>query len=245
MLPIWDSPLNTHTSTIQWVYWSNGQDCQADHEQSRAVKGRHTSSIIILQSHIKRSREAQPRLMQWPNINSEHCYPSNSICLPSLTLAERSCPNQKQQQTEYYNQTVQKVQELQQYWPVWVQIDPGQPVWQKLIVTGTPSKKSPRTYQVQARSGARYTKNRSFIWPAVEPTNLEPSPPIPPVASATIATISHFRCSTSTTSVHSCTTNSTIRNMAADPCTSKTYRGNTVSTKGKYYELWELLKTMY
>ena len=62
--------------------------------------------------------------------------------------------------------------ELQQ-----VQLDPGQPAWQRAIVTRTPTGRILKDYQVQTSSGAQYTRNRRSIHPAAELNSLEPTTP--------------------------------------------------------------------
>ena len=50
---------------------------------------------------------------------------------------------QKQRQVEYYD----CIAELQQNQSVHVQLDPGQPTWQRAVVTGTSTGRNSRAYQ--------------------------------------------------------------------------------------------------
>ena len=96
--------------------------------------------------------------------------------------------NSKLRQQQYYDQHARENAELQQFQPVYVQLDPNKRSWQHATVIKTPSDKAPRTYLVQTSQGAQYERNRRFLRPAVQPQpvpatlarNKQPSS-VPPV----------------------------------------------------------------
>ena len=75
---------------------------------------------------------------------------------------------QKQTQVVYYNQNAKQLQGLKQYQNVPVQLDPNKPVWQKATVIQQPTDRSPRRYQVQTESGAKYYRNCRHLRPAIQ-----------------------------------------------------------------------------
>jgi len=44
-----------------------------------------------------------------------------------------------------------------------VQLDPNEPIWQKATEVQQPTDRSPRRYQVQTESGAKYFRNRRHL----------------------------------------------------------------------------------
>ena len=71
-------------------------------------------------------------------------------------------------QADYYNQKAKQLQDLQQYQNVRLQLDPNKPIWQKATVVQQPTDRSPRRYQVQTESGARYFRNSRHLRPAIQ-----------------------------------------------------------------------------
>ena len=49
-----------------------------------------------------------------------------------------------------------------------MQLDPNKPIWQNATVIQQPTNRSPRRYQVQTESGARYFRNRRHLRPAIQ-----------------------------------------------------------------------------
>ena len=98
----------------------------------------------------------------------------------------------KLRQQQYYDQHAREYAELQEFQPVYVQLDPSKKSWQQATVIKTPTDKAPRTYLIQTSQGARYERNRRFLRPAVQPQpvpatlarNEHPSS-VPPVPSPT------------------------------------------------------------
>ena len=93
------------------------------------------------------------------------------------------------------------------------------------------TEKVPIAYQIQIISGARCTRNRRLIQPAVKPTNPEPSLPIPQVAPSTSRPLPPPSNSATPNPQPVHTTNSTIMTTTTDPCTSETYRENAMKSK--------------
>ncbi|CAH3178308.1 unnamed protein product, partial [Porites lobata] len=76
--------------------------------------------------------------------------------------------SQKQAQRDDYDRTAKKLQDLQQFQSVLFQLDPKKPILQKAKVVQQPSESSPRRYEVQTESGARYFRNRRHIRSPIE-----------------------------------------------------------------------------
>ena len=87
---------------------------------------------------------------------------------PNLEKSREAQIAQKQTQADYYNQKAKQLQDLKQYQNVCVQLDPNKPVWQKATVIQQPTDRSPRRYQVQTKSGAKYFRNRRHLRPAIQ-----------------------------------------------------------------------------
>ena len=87
---------------------------------------------------------------------------------PNLEISREAQIAQKQAQRDDYDRTAKKLQDLQQFQSVRFQLDPKKPIWQKATVVQQPSGDSPRRYEVQTESGARYFRNRRHIRPAIE-----------------------------------------------------------------------------
>ena len=78
---------------------------------------------------------------------------------------------------EYCDHMAWQLPKLQQNQTVWIQLDPGQPAWQKATVTWKSTSKNPRAYHGQTSSVAHYTRKRKFIHQAAEPNSTEPAIP--------------------------------------------------------------------
>ena len=87
---------------------------------------------------------------------------------PNLEKSREAQIAQKQTQADYYNQKAKQLQDLKQYQNVRVQLDPNKPVSQKATVIQQPTDRSPRRYQVQTESGAKYFRNRQHLSPAIQ-----------------------------------------------------------------------------
>ena len=55
----------------------------------------------------------------------------------------------KHKLAENYDHTAKQLPELQQNQTVFIQLDPGQPTWQRVMVHRTPTNRNPRAHQVQ------------------------------------------------------------------------------------------------
>ena len=100
---------------------------------------------------------------------------------PNLEISREAQIAQKQDQRDDYDRTAKKLQDLQQFQSVRFQLDPKKPIWQKATVVQQPNESSPRRYEIQTESGARYFRNRRHIRPAIEiqPEELNQAPSIP------------------------------------------------------------------
>ena len=100
---------------------------------------------------------------------------------PNLEISREEQIAQKQAQRDDYDRTAKKLQDLQQFQSVLFQLDPKKPILQKAKVVQQPSESSPRRYEVQTESGARYFRNRRHIRSPIEiqPEELYQAPWIP------------------------------------------------------------------
>ena len=69
---------------------------------------------------------------------------------------------QKQKQAEYYYYTVQQLPELQQNQLVHTQLNPGQPTWQTVMITRTPTNRNSRAYPVKTSLSPVYQKQKVY-----------------------------------------------------------------------------------
>ena len=92
--------------------------------------------------------------------------PVKQQLLSNLSSAREKMIQHKQFQTELYNHTAKPLPDLAEQQPVRVQLDPKRSSWQPATIMSTPTDKSPRAYEIQTESGAKYTHNRRFIRPA-------------------------------------------------------------------------------
>ena len=117
-------------------------------------------------------------------LNQRKCralLPIHQYLHPNLENSREAQIAQKRTQADYYDQKAKQLQDLQQYQNVRVQLDPKKPAWQKATVIQQPTDKSPRNYQVQTESGARYFRNRRYIRPAVQSDTGQPVIPAEPI----------------------------------------------------------------
>ena len=104
-------------------------------------------------------------------LNQRKCrilLPIHQYLHPNLENSREAQIAQKQTHADYFDKKARQLQDLQQYQSVRAQLDPKKQRWQKATVIQIPTDKSPRNYQVQTESGARYFRNRSYIRPAVQ-----------------------------------------------------------------------------
>ena len=107
--------------------------------------------------------------------------PIHQYLHPNLEISGEAQIAQKQAKRDDYDRTAKKLQDLQQFQSVRFQLDPKKPIWQKATVVQQPNESSPRRYEVQTESGARYFRNRRHIRPAIgiQPGELNQAPSIP------------------------------------------------------------------
>ena len=94
--------------------------------------------------------------------------PIHQYLHPNLEISREAQIAPKQAQRDDYDRTAKKLQDLQQFQSVRFQLDPKKPIWQKATVVQQPNESSPRRYEAQTESGARYFRNRHHIRPAIE-----------------------------------------------------------------------------
>ncbi|PFX28561.1 Retrovirus-related Pol polyprotein [Stylophora pistillata] len=94
--------------------------------------------------------------------------PTHQWLHPNLETSREAQIAQKQAQRDDYDRTAKKLQDVQQFQSVRFQLDPKKPIWQKATVVQQPGGNSPRRYEVQTESGARYFRNRRHTRPAIE-----------------------------------------------------------------------------
>ena len=107
--------------------------------------------------------------------------PIHQYLHPNLEISREAQIAQKQAQRDDYDRTAKKLRDLQQFQSVRFQLDPKKPIWQKATVVQQPNESSPRRYEVQTESGARYFRNRRHIRPAfeIQPEELNQAPSTP------------------------------------------------------------------
>ena len=88
--------------------------------------------------------------------------------------------DEKDKRRRRFNKRAKEFRELHLHEPIYVQLDPEKPRWQKGHVVGTPTSDQPRRYQVQLPSGQRFLRNRRHIRP--DKATEAPDPPDVPAA---------------------------------------------------------------
>ena len=104
----------------------------------------------------------------FPSGNIEHSSAIHQYLHLNLEISREEQIAQKQAQRDDYDRTAKNLQDLQQFQSVLFQLDPKKPILQKAKVVQQPSESSPRRYEVQTESGARYFRNRRHIRSPIE-----------------------------------------------------------------------------
>ena len=141
--------------------------------------------------------------------------PIHQYLHPNLEKSREAQIAQKQTQADYYNQKAKQLQDLKQYQNVRVQLDPNKPVWQKATVIQQPTDRSPRRYQVQTESGAKYFRNRRHLRPAIQSDQSEELIGQPALPAESIAPASPPTKTVSQTLPTQCTQDHTHPSIAA------------------------------
>ena len=117
----------------------------------------------------------------FPSGNIEHSSAIHQYLHLNLEISREEQIAQKQAQRDDYDRTAKNLQDLQQFQSVLFQLDPKKPILQKAKVVQQPSESSPRRYEVQTESGARYFRNRRHVRSAIEiqPEELYQAPSVP------------------------------------------------------------------
>ena len=135
-------------------------------------KAEESGSDPHLAMLIYRSTPIRPGQLSPAGLLTQRKYrallPIHQYLHPNLEKSGEAQIAQKQTQTDYYNQKAKQLQDLKQYQNVRVLLDPNKPIWQKATVVQQPTDRSPRRYQVQTESGARYFRNRGHLRPAIQ-----------------------------------------------------------------------------
>ena len=135
-------------------------------------KAEESGSDPHLAMLIYRSTPIRPGQLSPAELLTQRKYrallPIHQYLHPNLEKSREAQIAQKQTQADYYNQKAKQLQDLKQYQNVRVQLDPNKPIWQKATVVQQPTDRSPRRYQVQTESGARYFRNRRHLRPAIQ-----------------------------------------------------------------------------
>ena len=135
-------------------------------------KAEESGSDPHLAMLIYRSTPIRPGQLSPAELPTQRKYrallPIHQYLHPNLERSREAQIAQKQTQADYYNQKAKQLQDLKQYQNVRVQLDPNKPIWQKATVVQQLTDRSPRRYQVQTESGARYFRNRRHLRPAIQ-----------------------------------------------------------------------------
>ena len=129
--------------------------------------------------------ENSVQLRQWPSAKFRALLIVKQHLSAHIKESREVMIQQEQKQAEYYDHTAQQLPELQQNQSVCIHLDPEQPTWQRVMVTRTPTYRTPWAYQVQTSSEAGYIRNRMFICPGMEPDSPGPTTPEVPVVLST------------------------------------------------------------
>ena len=147
----------------------------------------------------------------------------------------------KLRQQMYYDQHAREYAELQEFQPVYVQLDPNKKSWQYATVVKTLTDKAPRTYLIQTSEGARYERNRRFLRPAVQPQPVPANParngqpsPVPPVPTAVTVTQNQPAGTNLQNSTSSLPTSTSVSGPPSVPPLQRSTRAN----KGKPAVKW-------
>ena len=149
-------------------------------------KAEESGSDPHLAMQIYRATPIRPGQLSPGEMLSQRKYrallPIHQYLHPNPEINREAQIAQKQAQRDDYDRTAKKLQDLQQFQSVRFQLDPKKPIWQKATVVQQPNESSPRRYEVQTESGARYFRNRGHIRPAIdiqpEEFNQAPSTPV-------------------------------------------------------------------